>query len=207
MTQPRLPYYKAPTGLEDRVRASLRQAPRSRGWRPGRWGGGAIATGFVLLVMVTGVLLPRHPAVDSEARIVLDAHLRSLVPGHLTDVASTDQHTVKPWFAGKLDFSPPVTDPAAQGFPLVGGRLDVVDGRTVAVLVYSRRNHLIGVFVRPALPDESAAPRDLAIRGYNLVSWLSGGMRFWAVSDLNAGELAQLQRLLQEPVGSAASPP
>ena len=197
MSQPRLPYYTAPAGLRDRVQSAVRRpgARRSASWRPAVWMTG-IAAALVLLVSGAWRLGVERRAADAELTAVLDGHLRSLAPGHLADVASTDQHTVKPWFAGRLDFSPPVVDPAADGFPLVGGRVDVVDGRNVAALIYSRRSHVINVFVRPLGPNESATGRDVERRGYNVVSWAEGGMRFWAVSDLNMRELAQLRDLL-----------
>ena len=128
---------------------------------------------------------------------MLSAHLRALAPGHLVDVASTDQHTVKPWFAGKVPFSPIVTDEAAQGFPLVGGRVDFLAGQPAAALVYTRRAHQVNVFEQP---DSAAhADSETAIRGYHILAWSSGGMRFWAVSDLNVAELRQLRDLLRSP--------
>ena len=197
MSQPRLPYYAAPSGLRDRVQAAVRRPParRSVPWRPAAWTTG-IAAALVLLASGAWLLGAQRRAADAELTSVLDGHLRSLAPGHLADVASTDQHTVKPWFAGKLDFSPPVVDPAADGFPLVGARVDVVDGRNVAALVYSRRSHIINVFVRPLGADERATSGNGERRGYNFVRWAVGGMRFWAVSDLNVQEFAQLQKLL-----------
>jgi len=126
---------------------------------------------------------------------IVDAHLRALQPGHLTDVVSTDQHTVKPWFNGKLDFAPPVRDLAENGFPLQGGRLDVVNGRTVAALVYGRRQHVINVFVWPSAVEDTK-PVSGARLGYNWVEWHKDGMELWAVSDLNANELYELQQLL-----------
>jgi anti-sigma factor RsiW len=131
----------------------------------------------------------------AEREQVLDAHLRSLQLTHLTDVASTDQHTVKPWFVGKLDFAPAVVDLAAEGFPLVGGRLDVVGGRSVAALVYGRRKHVINVFVWPSAASD-ALPRPGAERGYAWIRWTRGGMRFWAVSDVAASDLEEFARRL-----------
>jgi anti-sigma factor RsiW len=119
------------------------------------------------------------------------AHIRALQPGHLMDVVSTDQHTVKPWFDGRLDYAPPVRDFAAQGFPLIGGRLDYVAGRPVAVLAYRRAKHLIDLFVWPGTgPDASRTAR-----GYNVVAWSQDGMAFRAVSDLNASELQDFAAL------------
>jgi anti-sigma factor RsiW len=128
---------------------------------------------------------------------IIDAHLRSLQPGHLTDVISSDQHTVKPWFDGKLDFSPPVRDFAAEGFPLQGGRLDVIHGRTIAALVYGRRKHLVSAFVWPT-SEPNASPRAGSRQGYQWISWRKGGMEFCVVSDAALSDLEQLQRLFTE---------
>ncbi|HXJ43237.1 MAG TPA: hypothetical protein VNH18_28410, partial [Bryobacteraceae bacterium] len=122
------------------------------------------------------------------------AHLRSMQPGHLVDVQSTDQHTVKPWFAGKLDFAPPVHDFASNDFPLVGGRLDVIEGRTVAALVYGRRKHFINVFVEKAALDASWNGSGEA-QGYHWTAWSKTGFKFCAVSDVSAADLEQLKQL------------
>jgi len=124
----------------------------------------------------------------------VDAHLRSLQPGHLTDVQSTDQHTVKPWFDGRIDFAPPVRDFANEGFPLVGGRLDVAGGKTVAALVYSRRKHIINVFVEKA-PSESYWNGAGESQGYHWLTWQQNGFSFCAVSDVAPADLDQLQQL------------
>ncbi len=121
-------------------------------------------------------------------------HIRSLMVSHLADVPSTDQHTVKPWFNGKLDFSPRVQDFAADGFPLVGGRMDVVDNQPVAALVYRRNKHYINLFV---CPSTTASGPEVAAseRGYNLIHWIDSGMNYWAISDVNRGALEDFVRL------------
>src|SRR4029077_15406401 len=164
------------------------------------WRGLVLAAALVLFAYTGWQLVSVHRG-DNEDRVlaaeVVDAHLRSLQPGHLTDVVSSDQHTVKPWFDGKLDFSPPVRDFSDQGFPLQGGRLDVVHGRAIAALVYGRRKHLVNIFIWPARgPDGS--PRTGSRQGYQWIDWHKGGMEFCAVSDATTSDLEQLQRLFTE---------
>jgi len=127
---------------------------------------------------------------------LIDAHVRSLEPGHLTDVESSNQHTVKPWFDGRLDFIPPVSDYSAQGFPLVGGRLDVLNGRRVAAVVYSRGKHIISLFAWPARGAEPMSDRAGSREGYNWITWGSGDMQFCLVSDVSAGDLRELRGLM-----------
>jgi anti-sigma factor RsiW len=129
---------------------------------------------------------------------LIDAHVRSLQPGHLTDVLSTDQHTVKPWFDGKLDFIPPVSDFSQQGFPLVGGRLDILDGHNVAALVYSRRKHLINVFVWPYHEKEPNLASSGSHQGYNWLAWQSGEMQFCLISDVSPTDLRELKGLIRQ---------
>ena len=134
---------------------------------------------------------------DEMTAAIVDAHLRSLQPGHLEDVISTDQHTVKPWFDGRIDFAPPVHDFVSEGFPLQGGRLDVVRGKTVAVLVYGRRKHIINVFVWPA-NDRDAPAQQGSQLGYNWIDWRTGGMQLIAISDVGTADLIELQKLIAQ---------
>lgn len=152
-----------------------------------------------LAVLLWTVLFSAKPApANLMASELVDAHVRSLQPGHLTDVISSDQHTVKPWFDGKLDFVPPVADFAAQGFPLVGGRLDVLDGHVVAVLVYSRRKHFVNVFVWPSREPALHLQGSGSQSGYH---WLSGTVRdmnFCLVSDAQITDLQELESLIRQ---------
>jgi anti-sigma factor RsiW len=125
-----------------------------------------------------------------EAEIV-SAHLRSLQPGHLIDVVSSDQHTVKPWFNGKLDVSPPVIDLTAQGFTLIGGRLDYVDNRAIGAVVYKRRAHVINLFVAQTSNMERKPAKIETVQGFNIRRWSDRGLNYWAVSDIGADELAE----------------
>ena len=163
-------------------------------WRP--WM--SIAASAVLAAMVAWRLasIASRPSPDDLlAQAVLESHVRSLMASHLTDVPSSDQHTVKPWFNGKLDFAPPVRDLSADGFPLVGGRLDYLQDRPVAALVYERRKHFINLFLWPS--SEDSRQKTLTRQGYNLFHWTQSGMTYWAMSDLNWTELREFARLVQ----------
>lgn len=151
--------------------------------------GAAVALAVAAALVLT--LLPARPPVLIGA--LVDDHVRALQPGHLLDVVSTNQHTVKPWFDGRLDFAPPVKDLSAAGFPLLGGRLDYLEGRSVAVLVYSRGKHVIELFVWPASAGITV-PARAARAGYNIVHWTAGGMSFSAVSDLEPAGLEAFAR-------------
>lgn len=151
----------------------------------------AVAIGFAIALFV---IQPRSRTAQVTAELI-DAHVRSLQAGHLMDVQSTDQHTVKPWFDGKLDFIPPVADYSEQGFPLLGGRLDVIDGHDVAAVVYARRKHVINLFVWPNRDPEPLASGSR--QGYNWSSWQSGDMQFSLVSDVSAADLGELKDLIR----------
>ncbi len=211
------PYFRAPRNLENRVQAMLRKqvavksrvklfsgpwsSPWSWSWLP--------AAAVILLVLFASASLVTNWSGrnwlgasltsndDLIAQEVVAGHIRSLMASHLSDVISTDQHTVKPWFDGKLDFAPPVVDLASAGFPLVGGRLDYLDARPVAALVYMRRLHYINVFVWPSA-GRTAPPVSQARAGYNILHWTRDGMTFWAVSDVTLDDLhafvAQFQK-------------
>jgi anti-sigma factor RsiW len=180
--------YTAPPELRRRIEASLPvQRPSRRAVLRGFALGSAVsaiaATGLVAIVLRN----------DDEARIqseIVSAHLRSLQAGHLTDVVSTDQHTVKPWFNGKLDVAPPVVDLTAQGFTLIGGRLDYVDARALGAVVYRRRSHVINLFVAQTANTEHRAAKTETVQGFNIRRWSERGLNFWAVSDLARDELA-----------------
>jgi anti-sigma factor RsiW len=190
------PYYPAPPGLRARLAQSRRPAPWKSRWL-------AVAAAVVMIASLAGSVLvmkwsgPALNPVDSVAEAVVDSHVRALMGQHLFDVRSTDQHTVKPWFLGKLDFSPPVDDLARLGFPLTGGRLDYVKGRPAAALVYARREHTINMFVWPEDPGPARGAEDRSIRGFHVRHWTRAGMSFWAVSDLNEVELDQFAHALQ----------
>jgi anti-sigma factor RsiW len=182
--------YKAPPELRRRIEASLPQprvqSRRSvlRGFAMGSAVSAIAATGIVALVLRN----------DDEQRIlseVVSAHLRSLQAGHLTDVISTDQHTVKPWFNGRLDVAPPVIDLTAQGFTLIGGRLDYVDTRPIGAVVYRRRSHVINLFVAQTANTERRAAKTETLQGFNIRRWSDRGLNYWAVSDIGADELAE----------------
>jgi anti-sigma factor (TIGR02949 family) len=199
-------YERAPASLRSRIRAELpggqaQQTQRRLIPMPRRtalnWlaAAAAIVVAFILGVRVIPTLVGQRQT-DLLAQEMVASHIRSLQPGHLYDVQSTDQHTVKPWFDGKLDFAPPVVDLAPAGFPLVGGRLDYANGRPVAALVYQRQKHLINVFVWPAESSPTKLPAIQTIQGYNLVFWRREGMYFCAASDLNVADLREFVGLL-----------
>jgi anti-sigma factor (TIGR02949 family) len=200
-----LEYHRAPDLLRARVMQDLRAASRreSAPARPAirtwRW----LSAAAVAVVVVAGTwwagTLARSGGDDAIAREVVSGHVRSLMASHLTDVASTDQHTVKPWFAGKLDFSPPVADFAAADYPLIGGRLDYLQGHPVAALVYMHRKHVINVFVWPMPGAREGIAPAMTQRGFHIIHGSQAGMACWMVSDLNAEELEGFARMLTAP--------
>lgn len=196
-------YEEAPVSLRKKIHAELDRAtaapvvPRIPAWR---WV--AVAASILLIAGISWYVWPRTgstvAAAPFTAAEMIDAHIRSLQPGHLMDIASTDQHTVKPWFTGKLDFAPPVRDFSEQGFPLIGGRLDALGGRNVAVLVYQRHKHIINVFVLPTKePDTPIHPPGLR-QGYQWLHWRRQGMEYCAVSDVSVDDLHELAQLIYQ---------
>ena len=192
-----VPYYEAPPALRERVRAltaeSAATAPgRAQSWRE-RWrwvAGGALAGCAATIVAWTvgTAVVAWHTNEDVAAEAVA-MHVRATLNNHLIQVASSDQHTVKPWLSSKLDYSPPVPELSGAGFPLAGGRLDYLDNRPVAALVYRYRQHVINLFVWPDTKSGRVPPQSLAKQGYNVRRWSDAGMTFWAISDVNAAEL------------------
>ena len=195
-------YFDAPAGLEKRIRKSLGRADRFRkaaSTSTWRWAIAAASAAAVLAILFyAGLILTSHRSSDLIARDVVSSHIRSLEPGHLYDVRSTDQHTVKPWFNGKVDFSPPVKDLPDLGYNLIGGRLDYIDGRQVAVIVFNRREHIINLYIWPSNTAGNTSEEIAARQGYNMIHWSRDGMTFWAVSDLNTDDLRKFAKAQQE---------
>ena len=192
--------FKAPADLRSRVLSELRsvERPKRAVSRPRSalgWSWAAVAASLLIAAATLTISLLHHQQ-QTLAREIVNQHVRSLMANHLTDVLTSDQHTVKPWFAGKVDFSPLVRDLSADGFSLVGGRLEYLDGHSAAAIVYERRKHVINVLTWP-LSDSDQAPRATSQQGFNLVEWRQGGMYYCAVSDLNRQELEELVSLLR----------
>jgi anti-sigma factor (TIGR02949 family) len=198
-------YFRAPQEFEQRLRDRLHtpaapQEEKVRGrWfrRAPYWATAASLAAVVLLTLLLSQMLWHRPASELLAEQVVSSHIRSLQANHLSDVISTDQHTVKPWFSGRIDFAPVVKDLSANGFPLVGGRLDYLDDHPVAALVYKRRQHTINLFLWPSTSGNSN-PRSFSIRGYNVTAWTFSHMTYWAVSDVNAADLNEFAHELKE---------
>ena len=218
-----VPYYKAPLELRERIQVSLREAigaSTSRGAAgggplPGRrpeavrrgvffdmpWNWLALAAAIAVAAFVASIFLPRlsQPGADQFLATQLIAnHVRSLMADHLTDVASSDQHTVKPWLDTKLDFAAPVLDLSGDGFPLIGGRLDYLDNHSVAALVHQKRKHFINLFIWPTTPKDSSAQTMVEREGYHLVHWSDDDFTYWAVSDVNLNDLQSFKQLFEQ---------
>ena len=217
------PYYKATAELRQRIQSSLRDpvgakdkggsgqpgqlsVPRSQGERrpvlsqvPWNWL--ALAAAIILGALITAVFLPRMRAPNADqflATQLIASHVRSLMANHLTDVPSSDQHTVKPWLDAKLDFAAPVADLSSQGFPLIGGRLDYLNNHSVAALVYQRRKHFINLFIWPTTLKDSSAQTMVEREGYHLVHWSDVDFTYWAVSDVNIPDLQSFKQLFEQ---------
>jgi anti-sigma factor RsiW len=212
--------HRTPAGLEARVRAAVRSAadedranasdarepsvaPVVR-W-PRAW---LVATAASLVVAAAAITIAWREAAmrpgDEVARDAVASHVRSLMADHLMDVPSSDQHTVKPWFDGKVDFAPPVVDLADRDFTLAGGRLDYLDDSPAAALVYTRRRHVVNLFIQPSSGPE--AERVEVYKGYNVVRWASASMAYCAVSDLNAAELREFAEAIRSRVDAPTTP-
>jgi anti-sigma factor RsiW len=188
-------FFAAPKELRRRVKAELHSqfGIKSR-WEFRNWNWLTAATtslATACLSLLLTVTLTGPSAQQQLTQEIVSSHIRSLMASHVLDVVSTDQHTVKPWFNGKLDFSPPVKDLASQDFRLIGGRLDYLGGHSVAALVFQRHKHLINLFIWPTQKNVSNPTLFTPIQGYNLINWSEADMTFWAVSDLNGKELME----------------
>jgi anti-sigma factor (TIGR02949 family) len=193
-------HYAAPSHLRHRILTALpRTAPRreKRAKLPWAWINLGVATACTFAFALTFSLYMAVPSEEERAeQEVVASHARSLMADHLADVASSDQHTVKPWFSGKLDFSPTVVDFAQQGFPLIGGRLDYLNQRPVAALAYRHRQHVVNLFVWPDKTRRDAPQQIVSRQGYQLIHWTEAGMCYWVISDMNIQDLSEFKRLL-----------
>jgi anti-sigma factor RsiW len=207
--------YVPPQEFTDRVRAALRAEaasdaarevqnapaapPAARPVRRARRWAAAIAplAAVAALVVFLGPHLSPEASHSGAADAIVDAHVRSLLANHLTDVASSDQHTVKPWFQGKLDYSVPVTDWASEGFPLLGGRLDYLEETPAAALVYKRAQHVVNLFVWPNKGGDDGRLQEFSRRGYHAYRWTKNGMNYWAVSEVNDADLRRFVQLVR----------
>jgi anti-sigma factor RsiW len=219
------PYFKAPAELRERIRSSLREETAEQPMRNGvsgaqvllhkkqsesrsvlseiPWNWLGLAAAIILAAIIAFNVVPRSQRGGPEqflATQLIASHVRSLMANHLTDVASSDQHTVKPWLDAKLDFAPAVVDLSEKGFPLIGGRLDYLNNRPVAALIYQRRKHFINLFVWPAGSDAAGATKAITRQGYQLFHWVDSDFNYWAVSDINLKELQEFKQLFEEQI-------
>ena len=207
MVKENLKRHKAPHTLRQQILHDIRKhSPNPRQGRLPAWiqslgaQWATLSMGVASGVLVTSICAHLYfsPAQDAVAEEVVISHIRSLMADHLSDVASTDQHTVKPWFRGKLDYAPPVQDFANRGFTLMGGRIDYVDHRAVAALVYQHNAHAINLFVWPTAQPNSSI-RQRIRQGFNILEWNSDGMKYWLVSEVNIDELEEFARITRTP--------
>src|SRR5262245_39512032 len=194
--------FDVPSHLASRIFAALPETKPARTVKtvPGWWRSLAMGSTMAALALLFWIIVPTFKPLDPDTGTreeVLAAHVRSLMADHLTDIASDQRHTVKPWLSSRLDFAPPVEDLAGEGFALVGGRLDYLGGSPIAALVYRYRQHIINVFVWPLSKTRAIPVQNWTLRGYNAMRFDARGMSFWAVSDLNSKDLQKLAGLLQ----------
>ena len=197
--------YTAPAGLRRRIERALPSAPPRASSRRSVLKGFAMGTALSAAMAATLVIAVIRT--DQDQRVlgdVLSAHVRSLQGDHLTDVRTSDQHTVKPWFNGKVDVAPPVVDLTAQGFTLLGGRLDYIDGKAVASIVYRRRTHVINLFVAQDAASAHRGAKLDTMQGFNIRRWSAQGLEFFAVSDVNAEELQEFVEKFEAALHSAS---
>jgi anti-sigma factor RsiW len=193
-------HYQAPSHLRHRIQTAIDKEKSARRKKPGlswAWINFGVATAFSFAFALTLVPYLAAPSASEQfdQELIAD-HYRSLMANHLIDIESSDRHTVKPWFTGKLDFSPPVHDLAQQGFPLIGGRLDYLNRQPAAALAYRHGKHLINLFVLPDRANKDTAVEARTRQGFQLVHWAQSGMAYWLVSDMSLQELIEFQRLL-----------
>jgi anti-sigma factor RsiW len=223
-----VPYYRAPAELRQRIQSSLldeiadrpvrsvprgnqllvtRKEPEPRAvpfGTPWNWpslAGLGLAAAIIFAAIIFSNLAPqlRRPGADQFlATQLIASHVRSLMADHLSDVASSDQHTVKPWLDARLDFAPPVVDLTNEGFPLIGGRLDYLNNRPVAALIYHRRKHFINLFIWPTGPEPDKMPKTLTQNGYQLLHWDGSPFDYWAVSDVSEADLQAFKQAFEE---------
>jgi anti-sigma factor RsiW len=190
--------YRAPARLRERIEAAIEApAPRRRLAAAAPWG---LSGGFAALAATLAIVMMQAPAAGLEEQLVSN-HVRSTLATHLVDVETSNRHVVKPWFNGRVDFAPPVVELADRGYPLVGGRLDYVQDRVVAALVYRRNLHVINLFVWPSRPGPSLAPTTAQRSGYAVVHWRAGGLEYWAVSDIDPKDLESFRQAFAAAAG------
>jgi anti-sigma factor RsiW len=203
-------YFKAPLGLEERIRADIRKARGEPERRPvsftWRWMAMAASVAFIAVALWAMLHAPGVSQEKQWAQEVRSSHVRSLMGTHLVDVESSDQHTVKPWFDGRLDFAPDVRDFKAQSFPLVGGRLDYLADRPVAALVYRHDKHFINLFIWPTPNEADRSETESAEQGYSVIHWIRGGMIYWAISDMSDQTLRRFADLYRDQRATTTMP-